>query len=283
MALTMEKPAWWPGSKDASRADDPGPDARGTGGAFRPSAPRVNLVPASALRKAATRFDTKIAVAIVLASVIGAGGWWFAGLTAKQNAQQALDDATDRGTTLTKELAYYAPVTLIEQQTQSLKGTVAAQTETEVLHQDVAKTFLATISSQLTLTNMEVTADGPGACVQVDPFETVDLAGCITFSGNAVGADAASQIVAALNANPWFAYAFIPTVTSGDTGGGTVEITGSVGLTDQALAANAAQPSPDTAAGEAAPADATQDDALDQAAQNQATDDAVKQASEGEN
>jgi len=138
---------------------------------------------------------------------------------------------------LTSQLAHYAPVNLISQQTQSLKDTVAAQTEREILHDQALARFMAAVDGMMTINTIQVTTEGPGACVSIDPFETVPLAGCITFSGTGASQAAPSQIMAALNSQAWSAYAFIPTV-AGTADDGSVPVSGTVGLTEQALASN---------------------------------------------
>jgi len=233
MGLSMEMPAWWPGGKDKTDKT-----TKNTGGGkFHAAEPRVNLVPADAIRRAATRNDTRIGTGVLALALLGIGGLWFIGNGNQANAQIALDTETDRGVTLANQLAHYAPVNLISQQTQSLKDTVAAQTEREILHDQALAGFMTAVDGMMTINSIQVTSEGPGACVSIDPFETVPLAGCITFSGTGASAAAPSQIMAALNSQAWSAYAFIPTV-AGTAEDGSIPVSGTVGLTEQALASN---------------------------------------------
>lgn len=206
-------------------------------GPFTPGQPRVNLVPQSALDRAANVKARKLAVAAWGVTVIAVGGLWGSGFLAQTDVKTELADAKAEGEQLSVELAQYAPVTSIANQTKALNDTVASQTAGEIEHAAVITRFLAAVEGTMTVDTLQITTDGPGACVSTDPFQQVPLAGCISFSGQATGGGAsASRIISALQTDTWFSDPFIPSVGSGNEEDGPASFSGTVGLTMEAYA-----------------------------------------------
>lgn len=221
-------------------ATDPGP--------FSPGQPRVNLVPPAAIDRAANTRARRQAIAAWAASVLAVAAVWGAGMYSQNAIKADLAEARSDSERLAVELAQYAPVTSIAQQTQALNDTVAAQTSGEIDHADVISRFLAAAGDTMTVENLQITTDGPGACVSTDPFQQVPLAGCITFTGTASGGGGtAAQILTALRGDTWFADPFIPSVGSTPNDSGQVSFTGTAGLTMEAYAAPPVDPTTDPA------------------------------------
>jgi hypothetical protein len=219
-------------------------------GPFTPGQPRVNLVPPSALDRAADRRARKLAAATWGVCAIAVAGIWGTGLLTQTGLKTDLADALAEGEQLSVELAQYAPVTSIASQTKALNDTVASQTAGEVDHSDVVTRFLAAVGDTMVVDTLQISTDGAGACVSTDPFQQVPLAGCISFSGQAAaGGASASQIIAALGGDTWFSDPFIPSVGAGAGEDGAASFAGTVGLTMEAQAAPPADPA-------AAPTDA---------------------------
>jgi hypothetical protein len=197
---------------------------------FTPSQPRVNLVPQSSLDRTANARDRRLSIIAWVGSVLALGAWWGSGHLENSGVRADLADATSQGQKLAQDLALYAPVTTIAVQTKSLTDTVSAQTATEVDHAQVITRFLAAVSGTMNVQTVQVNTDNSTACVSTDPFNKVPLAGCITFTGTAVGGGGgASGVITALATDTWFADPFIPTV--GDAQNSQSPVSGTVGLT----------------------------------------------------
>ncbi len=214
-------------------------------GPFTPAQPRVNLLPDSAVERAATSRAKVLAIITWVASLLAVAGWWGTGVLNANSATEALSEAQDRGQSLSIELARYAPVTSIARQTQALDDTVASQTATEVQHSAVITRFLDAVAGTLNVESVQISTSNTAACVSVDPFKQVPLAGCITFSGTApAGQSAAPELISALTTDPWFSDPFIPTV--GSTGTDGTPLSGTVGLTTDAYSSPTAPLPPTT-------------------------------------
>lgn len=225
-------------------------------GPFTPGQPRVNLVPQSALDRAGNVKARKLAVAAWGVTVIAVGSLWGAGFLAQTDVKTELADAKAEGEQLSVELAQYAPVTSIANQTKALNDTVASQTSGEVNHDQVITRFLAAAGDTMVVDTLQITTDGAGACVSTDPFQQIPLAGCISFSGQATGGgSSAAQIISALKTDTWFSDPFIPSVGAGNDEDGAASFSGTVGLTMEAYAVPPADPAGPPADPGAAPAD----------------------------
>lgn len=223
MELTLRKPK-----------ATPGPDLS----SFTPTHPRVNLVPQSAIDRAADRRARKVAIGGWVGSVVLIAGWWGTGLVASQDAHDQLSKANADGQALALQMATYAPVTSIATQTKALNDTVASQTATEINHDEVLARFITAVSGLMDIQSVQLSTGSTTGCVSTDPFKQVALAGCITFTGNATaGSASASQIITSLSGNTWFSDPFIPTVGA-PTAKGT-PVSGTVGVTVDAVAEHA--------------------------------------------
>lgn len=207
-------------------------------GPFTPTQPRVNLLPHSAIERAATSRAKITAIITWVASIAAVAAWWGTGVLSANTATEALSDAQDRGQELSIELARFAPVTSIARQTRALDDTVASQTETEVAHSTVITRFMDAVGDTLHVESVQVSTSNTAACVSTDPFKQVPLAGCITFSGTApAGQSAAPELISSLATDPWFSDPFIPNV--GSTGTDGTPLSGTVGLTTDAYSTQA--------------------------------------------
>lgn len=211
------------------------PKTQTDAGPFTPGPPRVNLVPPSSVERAAEARARKVALAAWGASLLAVMSIWAVGMSASGNANTQLSGAKAQSASLALDLARYAPVTTIAQQTQALNATVAAQTASEVDHSEVISRFMAAIGTTMTVDSLQVSTDNSAGCVSTDPFQQVPLVGCVTFTGTAPGGPpAASQIITSLVGDTWFIDPFIPSV--GAAGQDGTPLAGSVGLTMEAYA-----------------------------------------------
>lgn len=217
----------------ALRKKDKAPAAAVTEPTFSAKPPRADLLPASVRARAADRRSRNISIAAVGALGVAIACVWGANSLTLSGLEGDLAEAEASTADLSTQVAVFAPVTNLATQTQALTATVDAQTADEVDHAQVLARFLAASAGVMDPTSVVVNTETSGACVPTDPFNTVPLAGCITFSGTDLTGTGAGETVRALSANEWFSDPFIPTVgTASETAGATLN--GTVGLTVEA-------------------------------------------------
>lgn len=206
------------------------------GAAFSPEPPRVNLLPPSARERVSGQKARNGAIALVASAAVLIGGLWANGYVARQGYQETLAAQTARQSELAAEMAVYAPVTNVAAQSNSLTDTVASQTTNEVLHAEVLARFVETVGNVGAIQNISLMSGANATgCTSTDPFNTVPLAACITFSINAQGGrGAASQLITQLSASDIFVDPFIPTVAAGADG--TSALNGTVGVSESVYA-----------------------------------------------
>lgn len=219
-----------------------------TSAEFEPSPPRVNLLPQAARERASRRKVRSASGAALGAVVLLTGGVYSQGLTHQHEQRAKVTTLSTEQSKLAQSLAVYSPVTNVASQTRSLTETVDAQTQKQVLHGDVLQRFIETIGDAGSIQNLSLTTGSAvSGCTSVDPFSTVELAGCLTFTVESpTGQSGAATLISRLSADAWFVDPFIPTVQAGQDG--SASLAGSVGLTAEVY--SAATPTPEAAAPE---------------------------------
>lgn len=196
---------------------------------FAPTPPRVNLVPPQVAANAKAKARARLASGVTVLAIVSVAGMWLLGSRDLAAAETDLARAEVAQQTAIDELTRYSPVSELERKTSDLAATVAQATEGVVLHSDVLARFLTASAGLISPTGIQISTADTGRCVITDPFAEQSLIGCVTFTGETSGgADVASALVAALNADPWFSDAWIPVV------GAETSMSGSVALTLEA-------------------------------------------------
>ncbi|GAB2872183.1 PilN domain-containing protein [Nocardioides pacificus] len=205
----------------------------------RPGVPSVNLLSPWSFEQMATRALRRRFVLGALALVMLMGAGWAGQHLRVSQAQQQLEVAqaeTSRLTGKTQELVSVRTfVAGVEQQKMTVKETMAG----EVYFSEVLDGLAQSTPSAAILTSVAVTLAPPAAatpegaaavspCPGPDPFNTLEVVGCVTLSGTAPDRADVGDFVIALGESRLFVEPFISTTTTGDAT--DVSFSGSVGL-----------------------------------------------------
>lgn len=194
-------------------------------GKFKPTPPRVDVLPAQWRAKRAARTARTRAICGCLSAALVVGGVYGYGVLRAHQLDEATIEAQALSNRLSKELAVYAPVTNLAIQTDQLTATVQQQTSTDIDYSQVVQRFLAAVDGTLAVSTLQI---GSGVdCASTDVFVTVPTAGCITFTGT-TGEGGAAAMISALSRDSWFVNAYVPNIDMRNSSTGTLN--GSVAL-----------------------------------------------------
>lgn len=207
---------------------------------FAAHLPRVNLLPAG-FRDAilAARIRRWIVYAGVAILALGAIVWFMQGQAISQ-AVNAVDRAQADNAALQAKQAQLAPVSdlfaQISRQKKFVQDTLAAQPEAAQVIRHLLRSGGEVQFTTLSVAYRGIPAPGepPNECPNPNPFDDKVAIGCLEFSATAKDRAQVSELLLALESDPFFIGPYVSNTTSGGDGG-VITFTGSAAISTDAL------------------------------------------------
>jgi len=207
---------------------------------FAPRLPRVNLLPAG-FRDAilATRMRRWLTYAGIAVVALGAIVWLLQGQAISQS-QAAIDRAQAENVELQAKQAQLAPVSelfaQISRQQQFVQDTLAAQPQAAQVIRRLLKAGGGVEYTTVSVAYQGIPAPGEPAndCPNPNPFDNQVAIGCLEFSATAKDRAQVSELLIALEADPFFIGPYVSNTTSGGDAG-VITFTGSAAISTDAL------------------------------------------------
>ena len=199
--------------------------------------PQVDLLPPEVRAGRKFRQTKRLLALLVLAVVLLAVLGWVYALFTLRDANQQVADAQAETDRLTAEQATYAEVPQVQSQLSRAQDAISSATATEILWKGYLEAFRAVTPSGVTYSQMSLSVSSdPSANVSSDPLQSPSI-GQISFSGSAATLpDLAAWMDAVRTvpglADPWFSQANV----TDQEGNVSFQISGTVQITDAALA-----------------------------------------------
>lgn len=206
--------------------------------------PQVDLLPPEVrANRRLSRTKRLLALCILATVLIGALGWVYALFTLR-GATAAVADAQKETDRLTAQQAQYADVPRIQSQLDKTQNALGAATAAEVLWKPYLEALRAVTPAQFSYDTLTITmSSDPSTPTSADPLQAPSI-GQVVFTGrSATTTDLAAWMDAVRTipglSDPWFTQASL----SDENGVSYYQVSGTVQVTDAALAHRFAQKS----------------------------------------